>query len=523
MSRALSELSALNQGYTRLAEKFKVVWTFHQFLQGVYKTFLGGPPVYRIDFQARYDQVKGVTAAMTFRSADEVSRLIHNLDGELDGLHRTLLEADQKVAPSELRRFLERVRTEDDKLVMSVLKFYFYLRYAPQEVLDKMDLLLTLAGARKSLDEERFMLRLPVELERFLTGLLSLTPRPAPDQKAVRAAVEQLVSYRVRIEGCAEFEDLVSTQVLELLRAFKHNIGSALYDAEVLTALLETNVATKNKYLALYQSEERRIEESSRQLLTMERELSLRDPASLDDELVFEFQRFHHYRREFEGREKGVRRRDVAKLAESIDVLMSRLELASPAVSGEAPLAEPAPRPRVVAGGRAPVSGLESDPLTADWAARVLSAVDMADEGTGSGRAASGGLVNLRLEPWEVRAARHVLRDELAPDPADRARELLYFEAAVVRSRIDDEAEAMRGPVPRDPEHMAAQAARLGDCALVLGRAQDLDRRFRQEVDAAARLDSPERTNEVNRSRFRLLRAFSGLWLLHNRHAGGVS
>ena len=32
----------------------------------------------------------------------------------------------------------------------------------------------------------------------------------------------------------------------------------------------------------------------------------------------------------------------------------------------------------------------------------------------------------------------------------------------------------------------------------------------------------PERLNELTRSRFRLLRAFSGLWLLHNARVSGA-
>ena len=52
-----------------------------------------------------------------------------------------------------------------------------------------------------------------------------------------------------------------------------------------------------------------------------------------------------------------------------------------------------------------------------------------------------------------------------------------------------------------------------------LVRAQDLDRRFRQSLEAVGTEGPPERLNELTRSRFRLLRAFSGLWLLHNARA----
>ena len=42
-------------------------------------------------------------------------------------------------------------------------------------------------------------------------------------------------------------------------------------------------------------------------------------------------------------------------------------------------------------------------------------------------------------------------------------------------------------------------------------------------LEALGPAGPPERLNELTRSRFRLLRAFSGLWLLHNaRVAGGA-
>jgi hypothetical protein len=61
----------------------------------------------------------------------------------------------------------------------------------------------------------------------------------------------------------------------------------------------------------------------------------------------------------------------------------------------------------------------------------------------------------------------------------------------------------------------------LSDAGECLVRAQDLDRRFRQALEAEGQGGLPERLNELTRSRFRLLRAFSGLWLLHNARVSG--
>jgi len=61
-----------------------------------------------------------------------------------------------------------------------------------------------------------------------------------------------------------------------------------------------------------------------------------------------------------------------------------------------------------------------------------------------------------------------------------------------------------------------APPEKLRDCAACVGRSQELDRRFRATIEREAREGIRERLNETTRSRFRLLRTFAGLWLLHN-------
>ena len=55
---SIVDLKDLHQAYTRLSEKFKTLWTFHQFLQGIHKTFFQDTPPYKIDFQTVYNEIK---------------------------------------------------------------------------------------------------------------------------------------------------------------------------------------------------------------------------------------------------------------------------------------------------------------------------------------------------------------------------------------------------------------------------------------------------------------------------------
>src|SRR5262249_26773079 len=207
-------------------------------------------------------------------------------------------------------------------------------------------------------------------------------------------------------------------------------------------------------------------------------------------------------------KERGVRRQEVRRLTQTIDTLMARLDL--PGDASERPPSDPtvpavdsrtstrhtaAPvrhvaRPHV----RPEATGPERDPLTADVASRVLSSVEVSDGPNGTG---GRGISRFRLEPWEVLAARRILTTPAAGGQ-ERLRDLLFFESALVRIRIDEEAQQLRSSDGGD-----TLAARLAESAHCLARAQDLDRRFRAEIDSMGK--EPERVKEVNRSRFRLL------------------
>jgi hypothetical protein len=145
----------------------------------------------------------------------------------------------------------------------------------------------------------------------------------------------------------------------------------------------------------------------------------------------------------------------------------------------------------------------------------------MLQAGAGSGQAAYGTkLARFRLEPWEVRSARRLQSGEVLADGESAASELLYLEGAALRLKVDDIAQVLKAPSPGAalPEVDESVLSDAGEC---LVRAQDLDRRFRQALEAEGQGGLPERLNELTRSRFRLLRAFSGLWLLHNARVSG--
>ena len=248
-----------------------------------------------------------------------------------------------------------------------------------------------------------------------------------------------------------------------------------------------------------------------------------------------EFKRFRQSKEDFErqNKEKGIRYRDVTRFSDSIDQLLMKFDLAP---EGSTPLPSPAPpleespaeslngsgmslENAGPAGNAVHAAQLPPDPLTDQFAHKILYTIELIDDGTATNRSVyDHNLSRLRLESWEVRAARHVLRREFPADARASARELLFFDSAVLRLKIEDEARTLRG-LEKEREDEPAMVDRLKECGLCLIRAQELDRRFRFALEASLEA-TPERRNELNRSRFRLLRGFAGLWLLHNTHAG---
>ena len=128
-------------------------------------------------------------------------------------------------------------------------------------------------------------------------------------------------------------------------------------------------------------------------------------------------------------------------------------------------------------------------------------------------------LAHLRLEPCEVEACRELLDGRAAPGTlaGERAKHLL--QAAALRIRLDDEAREIDRLQKRGSDHFPEALERASQS---LQRAAELDRRFGWMVEDALYRGDTEHLEQMYRCRFRLLRAYSGLWLIHNER-GGIS
>ena len=59
---SVTEIGSQQGRYARLSDRFKSLWTYHQFAAGVFKNFLGAPIPYTVDFPRLFEDVKAIGA-----------------------------------------------------------------------------------------------------------------------------------------------------------------------------------------------------------------------------------------------------------------------------------------------------------------------------------------------------------------------------------------------------------------------------------------------------------------------------
>lgn len=136
-------LHELNQRYVRLTDRCRSQWTFYQLLQGLYKHLRDSRCPVDIDFQTLFTRLKELGQELAHPDATRTERQITLLAAQLDRNAELLMRVDADVSPSLLRRFFDRLRNQDEKVLLAVIKFYVDAGTDSEDCLDKLDLLFT--------------------------------------------------------------------------------------------------------------------------------------------------------------------------------------------------------------------------------------------------------------------------------------------------------------------------------------------------------------------------------------------
>jgi len=487
---AVAEIEDLHGAYIRLTERFKALWTFHQFLKGVHQNFLGDVPPYTIDFNAIYDRLREVSPDVASASRSEEARdRLDRIDTELSLAARTLRLSDRTLSPSLVRRFFDKIKPQDPKIVYHLLRFYFAQPDLDADTADKIDFLGTLAAAQPDADD------VPRERDdavRLFEAIVSGCAWPSVPDEEAGALVAALDELAADVSHAQSFEDLVRGKRIENIRTIKRQLGVALADPRVLASIGIANVRTRSVFRRFFAQEQRRIEEASARIESIEREIAHAGPPPV------EFQNFRRAREEFDRlqEEANVRAGDILALKHRIAAVLGRFDLSAldadeiddalEIEDGEAPGQSDAPKA----------------PVLRQAVEKVLAAVEMGDGSLSE-------ITNLGLESWEIRAAK---RANAGGGRPISDRDALLIEGAALRIRADD----LSGEWVRSRKMGRSLQAVRANAGETLELAAETDRRFAELIGEAGEDSLPEELKSLVRSRFRLLHAYTRLWLLHD-------
>src|SRR5437660_3425779 len=202
------DIGVLHGRYVRLTDRFKAVWTYHQFASAVFKNFLGAPLPYAIDFQSTYDRIKTVSSTLNSAQAREAAANMDLCDLALERASDPLLRVDDQITAPIVRRFFEKLKKQDETIVQNLIKFYFYADAVEGDRRDKLDYLFTRIGEDFMADRGEYWSRDSLEFRERIIALVSLfRPADAPHEEVMRF-IRAIRTMRDDIQGAAALEEL---------------------------------------------------------------------------------------------------------------------------------------------------------------------------------------------------------------------------------------------------------------------------------------------------------------------------
>src|SRR5262249_20435991 len=444
--------------------------------------------------------VRAVAGTIDTTSPEKVAPRLRELSERLDAFARKLREADRHISPSYVRRVFEKGQPPDEESAVHLPPVYFSQHDVDEDVVDKVDFLATVVAAGQ-VGTEGAVARPRPDMQKFFesASLTSVWPRlDASTTPTIVRAFDELAADMARAQ---EFEDLVTARLLNNVRTMKRRVASGLANPEVLAAVAACNLKTRSVFRRLYDREEQRLEEATERIGDLEKELTR---GGLETPSGEEVQRFHESRVRFEreSKESNLKALHGVELKEAIGEVLGRFELtglAAEDIDEALDLVEEVE------------SDAADDAFWKPYLDRVLSPVEMYDDGSGPLRTDLSGLENLRLEPWGVQAAR---RAGPAGGDAPNERDRVLLRAVALRLKAEEETTAMREAAATGSAPPSADLIRSAKATL--GRVPSLDASLSSIIDESEAVNSSEEIRSWTRTRFRLLRATSDLWLMQD-------
>ncbi len=504
----VQELSVLHRRYADISHRFRAAWTFHQFLQSLGKSVLGRVPDHAAEFQELYADLKEISQSLNASETERLRVRLDQLDRRLGELIWTLEEEDSRVDPHALRQFFRRIKSYDEKILTQLVKFYVYAQHGDAwqaSRIDKVDFLLTrlseddvdAAGGPNLRDARR--------LAEIYQAIWALLGADAPGPAAIaerRGAIEEV---RFELAGIETLDQLNESGLIGRYRDIKHGLGNLFFEPELALGIQETNLALKALVQRLYRQEERRIVAEYQRVFELEREVPV--DGDLDGELAQFRLEIERFERQLQSDEFKLQ--DLAAIRQRMRSLMPRLSEAR-SVAPAAPRLGETGEMRASAAAEAPLA--EREDVLGDHFRLLVQALREANPDLRPESAVlTPNLFPYRLEPREVVAFRRLY----GGDGGDRELEQFLLESAALRIKVNEEAQEIAGIL--DETSVTGEATVFGRARLTARTADAYLWRFQHVIDDMVLTGDPIEARVLQLLRMRLMRDYSGLWLLAYR------
>jgi len=547
------DVHGLGERYADLSDRFRSLWTFFQFLAGVYKHRGEGSIPYDYDFQNLYQQLQQLVPQISGDVSKNVLIEFEKIERELERIQHELEHLEREFGPSYLRRFFDHLKRQDEKILFALVKFYLMSRHLEQETFDKLDILLTRLAEAPSEGEELLQRGRPELLATFerLAKFAGLASLPPAEEKPLIDAVAEL---REEFERIGDFDTLVQSKVYDRLRGFKTRIGRVFLHPPILIEITAANIAARNRFRDLFDIEERQLLEGTNRIFDIERYLQ-KNPGLATDEIKQKIEIFRQTRVRFEDarRQHNVKRSDILELRQSMHNVLAHFEstaadlLGSPHKRPAQPSArapelqleepvddhEPPVSPEMTTQTVDPPLGsgkpddppitsitdlLPSDPLLNEVLHKIMFALELVWDRTPDQVIEAPEIKSLGLEAWEVEIYRNLVEQQSEEESEQRHLQQFFLTSAALRVKMEEERiEIERLAANSKPDLLFEM---LESSASSLDRAREVERRFLWFIDDMLYRADTESLEQVYRSRFRFLFAFAGLWLDHQKNGG---
>jgi hypothetical protein len=531
--------------YTLLSDRFRSLWTFSQFLAGVFKHQGDGPVPFTYDFQALHGRMEQLIPKIGTESDETASRELDQLERELERIHRDLARIEGGFSPSVLRKFFDHIKRQDEKVLGALLKFYLMSSHFERDTLDKLDILFTRLAEEKTNSEE-IIHRDPADLQASFGHLIDFTGFPPLPPAEEAPLVEAVRETRRELELIEDYPSLVGSKVYDRYRSLKQRFGKSILYPPILIEVTATNIVAKNRFREFFEAEEKKVLENTSRIYDIERYLE-RHPELASDELKGHIEEFRRIRVHYDASRRlgNVKREDIAGMTRAMNAVLAQFDPISKRPVGvdeeetgadpvqvaweseETPTADdllgstdPAKKsPAARSEGTSLSDVLPPDPLLNETLHKIMFALEMVVWDRLPEQVTEAPEIrNLKLEPWEISTYRQLAEGKVIEGTGEWELDRFLLQSAALRVKMEDErVEINRLEEANNPDRLFEV---LEGSAQSLERAREVSNRFQWFIDDMLFRGETQKMEQIYRSRFRFLYAYSGLWLDHQRSGG---